>query len=78
MTVSKNNKFYNLPIKEHKRQAEYRFNQTDRQWEIQEAKMMLEDKRLKLSVCRELIDKERQEQEALARLKEINSRKEIK
>ncbi len=76
MTESKMNKFHKLPIKERKRQAEYRFNQTDRQWEIQEAKMMLEDKRLKLSTCRELTDKERQVEEVMKRLKEMTEEKE--
>ena len=70
------NKFYKLPIKERKRQAEYRFNQTDRQWETQETKMMREDKRLKLSACRKLTDKERQEQEVMKRLKEMTEEKE--
>lgn len=68
------NRFNKLPIKERKRQAEYRFNQTDRQWDIHEAKIMREDECLKRTARREMSDKERQEEEALLRLKEFAER----
>lgn len=65
------NRFHKLPIKERKRQAEYNFNQPEGQWRQEEKRMMKEAKRLKIFACRELTDKERQEQEAFNRLMQI-------
>ena len=69
-------KQYNkLPFKERKRHAEYRFNQTERQDKIQFEREMKKYEKEKLSACRELSDKERQEEEVMKRLKEIAERK---
>ena len=68
------NRFHKLPIKERKRQAEYNFNQTERQWKQEEKRMMKEFERLKNSAspaCREQTDKERQEREVVKRLMQI-------
>jgi hypothetical protein len=68
------NRFHKLPIKERKRQAEYNFDQTEKQWKQEEKRMMKEFERLKNSAspaCRELTDKERQEQEVVKRLMQI-------
>lgn len=69
------NRFNRLPFKERKRQGEYNFNQLERQFKQEKKRMMHEAKRLKISACRELTDKERQEEEAFKRLRDVANMK---
>ena len=62
------NQFHKLPHKERKRQAEYRFNITEKQ---EKTAIKREMKQLEKEKCSVTTDKERQEEEAFLRLMEV-------
>lgn len=66
--MNRNNK---LPHKERKRQAQYRFDQPEKQEKAAYEREMKRLVKLKTFACRELTDKEREEDEVLKRLKRI-------